>query len=768
MRTQPQKTHPRKRVARRAALAFTAAALFASVVGSTPGAAQSAGSSTTGSASSSTTLTVPRPADAAPGSVLVAVVDATLSSSDSMSPPAGWTLIRRDNGPSTSPAIAQAMYYKAVGSSEPSSYAWSFSTATNAVGGVVAFTGVDPTNPVEEHHAMYSGRTKSISAPSVTTLQAGDLLVAFFGNTSAKSTNTPSGMTESFDVQGSGIATAGASSVQSTPGQTGTRTASYSGSPVSGALGQMVALRASGAAPPPPTSVPPPVNTALPAVSGSAQTGSTLTGSSGTWTSTETPSLAYQWKRCDSAGASCASVSGATGSSYTLASGDAGSTFRVVVTASNSGGSSSATSAQTAVVTAPAPSSQPPITIYTSPTGSSTATGDAPTNPTTLSAAYQRSLPGDIIGLTGTYTLTSPFYIGRSGSASGGYIVYRSYNGAATIKENLTAGSPLFRVNEGVHHIEFNGLTFDGQGHYNAYEAIFVARGAHHVNMLNNTVLRMSAAGLSCVGADYLVAVGNKVWRFGDGHGWSSGISFNWGSGNFWADTAPGFHNVIANNYVAGGVDGSTYLTDGNGIILDLGGNISPTLIANNVVYMNGGRGIETLQTTGKVYIVNNTMYKNALDPRMAGIGELVTNQGSGVVNANNVVSAWTGRYTYQQFSATSLLYSKNSQWGGKGTQNVSSSDPSQIVAVDPLLVSPPAVDPSASGQWANAPRPENLGSALMLQSGSTVDDNGVDPRTLPGLDSAMLAGINAYAMDDVNGVSRPQGTGFSYGAYER
>ena len=105
-----------------------------------------------------------------------------------------------------------------------------------------------------------------------------------------------------------------------------------------------------GSPPPPPS---PPANTALPVVSGSAQQGQRLTASNGSWTNSPT-AFAYQWQDCDSSGANCSSIAGATTSSYMLASGDVGHTIRVVVIASNAGGQGAATSGQTATVTASA------------------------------------------------------------------------------------------------------------------------------------------------------------------------------------------------------------------------------------------------------------------------------------------------------------------------------------------------------------------------------------------------------------------------------
>ena len=86
----------------------------------------------------------------------------------------------------------------------------------------------------------------------------------------------------------------------------------------------------------------PPVNTAVPAISGTVQQGQTLSATNGTWAGYPAPSFTYQWQDCNSSGAGCTNISGATASSYVLVAGDVGSTIRVTVTATNSGGAVSA------------------------------------------------------------------------------------------------------------------------------------------------------------------------------------------------------------------------------------------------------------------------------------------------------------------------------------------------------------------------------------------------------------------------------------------
>ena len=100
----------------------------------------------------------------------------------------------------------------------------------------------------------------------------------------------------------------------------------------------------------------PPVATDPPAVSGDATDFQTLSSTTGTWTGTAPIAYTRQWQRCDTSGASCADIAGATDSSYTLTSADVAATVRVVVTATNAAAAVSAASAVTAPVAGVAPS----------------------------------------------------------------------------------------------------------------------------------------------------------------------------------------------------------------------------------------------------------------------------------------------------------------------------------------------------------------------------------------------------------------------------
>ena len=94
---------------------------------------------------------------------------------------------------------------------------------------------------------------------------------------------------------------------------------------------------------------PAPASTTPPVVSGTPRDGQTLAASAGAWANSPTR-FAYQWLRCDTAGNNCAAIG--SGQTQRLTASEVGHTIRVTVSATNAYGTSTATSAPTAVVAA--------------------------------------------------------------------------------------------------------------------------------------------------------------------------------------------------------------------------------------------------------------------------------------------------------------------------------------------------------------------------------------------------------------------------------
>ncbi len=75
-------------------------------------------------------------------------------------------------------------------------------------------------------------------------------------------------------------------------------------------------------------------NVSPPLITGSTSAFSTLTASSGTWSPSSGVTFTFAWLRCDSSGATCLPIVGATQSTYVLELSELGSTVRVRVTGS--------------------------------------------------------------------------------------------------------------------------------------------------------------------------------------------------------------------------------------------------------------------------------------------------------------------------------------------------------------------------------------------------------------------------------------------------
>jgi hypothetical protein len=109
----------------------------------------------------------------------------------------------------------------------------------------------------------------------------------------------------------------------------------------------------------------------LPAISGTARVGSTLTAQPGSWSGAPLSYL-YAWQSCDPYGLGCTAIPAADGQSYRLTSADEGLRVRVLVGASGPGGSTQAASEPSPLIAGAGGSSAPAATAVTPPPLAST------------------------------------------------------------------------------------------------------------------------------------------------------------------------------------------------------------------------------------------------------------------------------------------------------------------------------------------------------------------------------------------------------------
>ncbi len=291
----------------------------------------------------------------------------------------------------------------------------------------------------------------------------------------------------------------------------------------------------------------------------------------------------------------------------------------------------------TIVVQGPPPSASPtttvpeppppldPMPFFVSPTvgddGNDGRTPDAPWR--SLQAALRRVEPGHTLYLMdGEYR--------ELAADNFHYLARRSGTADAWIR--ITAApdhEPVIVATEGTaleveaNYVEVSALTVRGEGfdESNSFGVGLSARRSHHIRFFGNTISGMPLAGISAIESSNLEILGNEVfenafWSTAQGSGISVWHSLDWGQG----PSADGYHDrIIGNriyrneNRVKSKWKNFTTITDGNGIIIDQNRDYNypgRTLIANNVVFDNGGRGILVFESN-RVDVMFNTTYRN-------------------------------------------------------------------------------------------------------------------------------------------------------------
>ncbi|WP_233582546.1 cell wall anchor protein [Corallococcus sp. CA053C] len=125
-----------------------------------------------------TSLAIPAPAGVQENDVILARLTNRNNVNAILTAPTGWTLLRSDQSAS---AIKTWILYKVATASEPASYTFTLDLASYLAGTLVAYSGVDPTNPIDTHSGQKNGDSQTFTTPALTTTSA-DGLAVWFGS----------------------------------------------------------------------------------------------------------------------------------------------------------------------------------------------------------------------------------------------------------------------------------------------------------------------------------------------------------------------------------------------------------------------------------------------------------------------------------------------------------------------------------------------------------------------------------------------------------
>lgn len=265
-----------------------------------------------------------------------------------------------------------------------------------------------------------------------------------------------------------------------------------------------------------------------------------------------------------------------------------------------------------------------------------------------------------------------PLLHGGTTASSTGYVVYRCGTGPtdfAHMDQCVFTDQGGFAVGNGTGvpaYFIFDGLSLSANPAAGSLSQDANAQGfqvyngdstltAHHVWVTNSVITGFGQSGIQLNDGEYFYAVHNKIFTNSNqpncnGGSRGSGISYAWGipiaaysptaddqNNKVTGNTGLAFRdfimwNDIHGNFVdgSGGCAGTSEDTDGNGIILDTmdhesgnnhaGGQYEGgVLISSNVVYSNGGAGVQMFGAMSGVLAVNNTCYNNYIDPGNIG-----------------------------------------------------------------------------------------------------------------------------------------------------
>ncbi|MFA6291905.1 MAG: right-handed parallel beta-helix repeat-containing protein [Victivallales bacterium] len=406
-----------------------------------------------------------------------------------------------------------------------------------------------------------------------------------------------------------------------------------------------------------------------------------------------------------------------------------------------------------------------PVKYYVSGTGFDANNGLSPEKAfRNIQRAADVTRPGDTVYvMDGVYKRDEPscniVNINRSGKPNA-WITYRAFPGHRPELRSRNLNAIMI---EGASYIAIDGLSMNGdidnikleyalsqkdnfKNPETSGNGIGIAEKGnqkpHHITISRCKIYNFCGGGIFTRRADYVTIEDNTIREntFYSPYG-SSGISNcqNWNSDG----EKSGYKMIIRRNIIHHNLNmipalAVKNMTGGNGIIIgDLRnpqgnsnqeGYAGRTLIENNVIYCNGGRGVYVFNSDG-VDILNNTLYQNSQHPRILD-GEICIMSSNDVKVYNNIMCALDDRPANTIKDSNDTVFDFNMVFNGK----LSGKAGRNIIGKDPLFL-----NEKRRGFY------------------------------LTGKSPAIDAGTNLLkCATDIRGVERPQGRAVDIGAYER
>lgn len=260
----------------------------------------------------------------------------------------------------------------------------------------------------------------------------------------------------------------------------------------------------------------------------------------------------------------------------------------------------------------------------------------------------------------------------------------------------------------------------------------------HHIIFANNVANGCEGGGFNSanygsVSGDYLAFVGNIAYNTAHGNGACDSAFSAYEPAQ--SDNLPGTHIYISGNFTWKNFDGDPCNnggpTDGEGVILDTLsalGYAAQVVVQNNIVFLNGGKGIQTyLNSSAKIYIRSNTIYGNNGDTNQnyTNCGDLNISNSSLVDESYNLVatnsaSGCGGNLIYAvsvlSGDGTDSVYN-NFAFGANGQNSIASASgtfafgPNNTLGTNPGFANP--VNPGAPNCGSASNVPNCMGAVI-------------------------------------------------------